>query len=337
LGAGLLGVGTAFGAAAADAGAFGIVAKGMFSDVTGAQKKLTTATAAYNKATTSAARASALKQEREALAGLTPAEKRLATALTSLSGAWKQLTQSEQGVVGQALAPWMETATDDMGLLKPLITDGADAVGFLGSEAKTALAAPFWKTFFTTLGTTGGAALDAFGTAAGKVGDGLAHLFVTFSPDIQDVLPYITKAGTAFDNWAKSVNDKGLRDFFSKTFSPGNVATLKSDLGDLATFLGNASHAIGNLSPASFTGLNAFLTVLSKLSPDEIIALTAMFSAAKALGGAGNLAKLATGAATLGLPGPGGKEGTGKAGALSLIGGGAALAYIGGNVAGGIA
>jgi hypothetical protein len=284
LGAGLAGIGTAFAAAGADAAGFGVIAKGMFSDVSKAQQDLTKAQDAYNKATTDKGRAAALAAEQKALAGLTPAERDLATQLTALEGAWKKLSQAEQPVVGAAITPWLQTATSGMQLLDPVIQDGANAIQLLGSEAKTALADPFWGTFFNTLGTTGQIALTNFGEAAGKVADGVAHLFVAFAPDIDKLPPLVNDLAGAFDKWAQSVTSKGLDDFLSKTFSPSNLALLAKDgksLGDLVT---NIAKASGDMSPLAFDGLSNVLTILGSLPPGVIEAATALFLAAKTIG-----------------------------------------------------
>ena len=127
-GIGAAGIGVALGAAAVDAGAFGAIAIPMFTNVLAAQKALTTATTAYNKATTDKGRATALAAEKAALDGLTPSEKQLATELTGLTTAWSDLQKSEQPVVGAAIAPWLATAQEGIGLLDPLIEDGAGAV-----------------------------------------------------------------------------------------------------------------------------------------------------------------------------------------------------------------
>lgn len=297
---GAAGIGVALGAAAADAGAFGAIAVPMFTSVTAAQKKLTTAQQEYAKATTSAQVTKALADEKAALAGLTPAEKDLLTELTALEGAWKKLSQAEQPVVGAAIAPWLATATSGMQFLVPLIEDGAGAIGLLGTEAKTALQDPFWGTFFNTLGTTGQIALVNFGEAAGHVGDGLAHLFVTFAPDIDNLLPLVDKAATAFDNWSKTVTSGGLEDFFSKTFSHANLQALKGDLTDVGSFFQNVASATSTLSPAAFGGLNGVLTAIGLLPPDAILALTGLFLATKTIGAIGNLAGLANNVIGLG-------------------------------------
>lgn len=281
---GIAGIGAGFAAAAADAGAFGVIAKGMFSDVTDAQKKLTTATDAYNKATTDKARAKALADEKAALAGLTPAEKDLATQLSGLKTAWSDLSKAEQPVVGGALTPWLQTATSGMKLLKPLIDDGAGAVQLLGSEAKTALADPFWGQFFNTLGVTGQIALTDFGNAAGHVGDGLAHLFVTFAPDIARVLPLVDKAATSFDHWASSVTSGGLENFFTKVFSPANLAELSKDGKSLESLVTNIAKASSDMGPLAFDGVSNVLTVLGSLPPGVIEAATGLFLAIKTAG-----------------------------------------------------
>jgi hypothetical protein len=278
------GIGVAFAAAAADAGAFGAVAKGMFGDVTTAQKNLTTAQQDYNKATTDAGRASALKAEQTALAGLTPSEKELATQLTAVSAGWKSFELAEQPVVEGALTPWLQTVTSNMGLLKPLVDDGANAIQALGSQAQTALQNPFWDKFSATFGQTGEDALTDFGEAAGSIGDGLAHLFVTFAPDIDKLLSDIPTLAGDFDTWAKGVKAGGLEDFFSKVFSPSNVKTLESDGKDLENLLENAAKASQDMSPLAFDGVSNVLDILGSLSPGEIEALTGLFLAIKTIG-----------------------------------------------------
>jgi hypothetical protein len=284
LGAGLAGIGAGFAAAAADAGAFGVIAKGMFTDVGDAQKKLTAAQAAYSKATTGAGQAAALKAEKAALDGLTPAERQLATELSALAAAWKQLQKAEQPAVGAAIAPWLKTATSGMSLLKPLVTDGAQAVELLGNEADHALQSPFWQKFSDTFGATGEEAIQVFGTAAGQVGDGLAHLFVAFAPDIDNLLPSVDKLSGAFDKWASSVTDQGLKDFLTKTFSPANVHALATDGKELASFVEQVAKASQDMSPLAFTGLGNVMTILGSLTPTEIEALTGLFLAIKTVG-----------------------------------------------------
>jgi hypothetical protein len=284
LAAGVSGLGAAFAAAGGEAAAFGAIAKPMFTDVTAAQKAFTKAQDAYNKATTSADRAKALQAEQQALAKLTPAEKDLYTQLTALEGAWKKLSQAEQPVVESALAPWLQTATSGMQLLKPLIEDGAGAIRLLGTEAKSALADPFWGTFFNTLGTTGQIALVNFGEAAGKVADGVAHLFVAFAPDIDKLPPLVNDLAGAFDKWSKSVTSTGLDNFLSKTFSPDNVKALAADGKDLATFVENIAKASADMSPLAFGGISNVLTILGSLPPGVIEAATGLFLAIKTIG-----------------------------------------------------
>lgn len=282
--AGIAGVGAAFAAAAADAGAFGVVAEGMFSAVTTSQTALTTAQKDYNSATTDAGRATALAAEKAALDGLTPSERALATELTALTTAWGNLEKAQQPVVGAALAPWLATATSGMQLLNPLITGGADAIKILGEDAETALQSPFWKTFSSTLGQTGQVALADFGQAAGKVGDGLAHLFDAFAPDIDKLPPIIDDLAGDFDHWAASVTDTGLNEFLSTTFSPSNLSALAADGKEVASFVENVATASKDMSPLAFTGLGNVLDIMGQLTPSEIEALTGLFLAVKAVG-----------------------------------------------------
>ncbi len=85
------------------------------------------------------------------------------------------------------------------------------------------------------------------------------------------------------------------------------MAALRTDLGDVATIVKNIAKAGADLSPTAFSGLSNLLAVAAKLSPGQIEALAALYAGGKTVGGFGNLAKLATGGASLSLPGIGGK------------------------------
>lgn len=297
---GVVGLGAALVAAAADAGAFGAVAVPMFTAVTTAQTALTAAQKQYAAADTTAQRTAALKAEQAALAGLTPAEQQLATELNGLTTAWAAVQKAEQPVVGAAIAPWLAAAQEAVPLVTPLITDASNAIELLGNEGKAAFADPFWGTFFSTLGTTGEIALQDFGQAVGSVGDGLAHLFVTFAPDIDKLPPLVDKAAESFDKWATGVTSGGLENFFDTTFSHANLETLKGDLGDVGSFFSNVSNATQTMSPLAFSGLSVLLQAIGLLPPDAVLALTALFLATKTIGAIGNIAGLAGSVISLG-------------------------------------
>jgi hypothetical protein len=299
LGLGAVGAGAALGAAAAGVAAFAAVAVPAFTAVTAAQTALTTAQGQYAKAledkklaktaaqvaAAETAMAKAKQAELAATASLTPAERQLGTELTGLQGAWKGLQKAQDPAVARALVPWFATARESLGFLNPLITGSAHAIGQLGTEAENALGAPWWKSFFSTLGTTGEIGIQSFGEAVGHVGDGLAHLFKTFAPDIDKIPPLVDKAAGAFDKWGSSVKRSGLDAFLSRTFSHANVATLKTDLGDLGSTLGNVAKATSQLSPAAFLGLSKVLSILGGLSPGQIEAIGALYGVSKLTGG----------------------------------------------------
>lgn len=282
LGAGL---GVAAGASAAGLGAFSVLAKSEITKVQAASKALSTAEAAYGKATTSKERTAALQAEAAAVQGLSPAERQLGKDLTGLSASWSALGKAESPVIAMAIGPWAAAATNGMRLLKPLVGDTGTAVGYLGKEADAAIGSPFWDKFASALGKTAESGVEGFGDAVGHLADGLGHLFVDFAPDIQKLPGLIDGWSGSFDRWATSYNKSGFENFITNAFSPGNVAALKTDLGDVATILGNVGKATLSFSPAAFTGLSNVLSILAKLSPGQITALAAIYEYSKLTSG----------------------------------------------------
>lgn len=339
-GAAALGGGLALGAAAASVGAFAAIAVPMFAKVTKAQTALTTATADYAKATTKAQKAAALKAEAAATDGLTSSEKKLAIELANLKTGWSRLSDAEEPVVGRALVPWFTAASESLRFLPSLINPAATAIGQLGSEAQKNLQAPFWGTFFRSVGDVGGPAVRDFGGALGYLGDAAAHLFVTFAPDIAKLPPLIDKWAASFDTWAKSVSRAGFDKWLSGVFSHQNLSTLQGDLSSLGTVFGNVATATEQMSPAAFTGLSNVLSILAKLTPTQIEALALIYGGSKVAGNVSSLAGLLGSLGGLGSGKSKGKTSTSEEGESSSsglgIGGLLSKGLIGLSVAGGV-
>jgi hypothetical protein len=347
LGLGALGAGAAVagGAALGGAGLFGILAKSEVKQIQDAQKAITAAQKQYaaaqakvaaattpkGRAAALAAQAKASKALAQANAQLTPSERTLGTEITTLTGAWAKLGKAEAPVIASALSPWVKTATSGLGLLKPIVNDVGSAIGFLGDEASVAIKSPFWAKFSSTFGQTAGIGLIGFGHALGHVADGFAHLFVEFSPDIQKIPAFADKAAGSFDRWASSVHRGGLDKFLSQVFAKRNLNTLKGDAQNIGALVGNISRATAQISPAAFLGLSKVLEILSKLSPGQIEAVAALYAVTKIAGGAGNIAKLVGGGASV----LGGLLGIGKKAAGAATAGGTGLPAITGGPAAG--
>jgi hypothetical protein len=315
LGLGAAGIGTAFGAAAAGAVSFGALAKSELDKVTAAQKALTTAQKQYDTASTKAGRKKALQAEATATAGLSSSEKQLGKQVLGVEDAWKRLGKAQAPLIARSLLPWTQTAREGLRFLPALARPAANAIGLLGNEARVALQSPFWKSFSKTLGETGEIGIQTFGESVGHVADGLAHLFTTFAPDIDKLPVYVDKAAGSFDRWASSIHRSGLEAFLHKTFSHANLATLKGDMTALGSTLGHVGSAISQLSPSAFLGLSKVLEILSKLTPDQITAIAALYSVSKLTGGLpGNL--LAKGAGAVGSAVLGSAVGQAVSGAL---------------------
>lgn len=285
LGAAGAGLGVAAGASAVGLGAFALLAKSEVSKVQASAKALATAEAAFGKATTSKQRTAALQAEAAAVKGLSPAERQLGMELTGLTSAWSGLGKAEAPVIATALAPWVSAATRGIGLLRPLVSDTGSAIGFLGQEADQAFKSPFWTVFSNSLGSAAEAGVYGFGDALGHVGDGLAHLFVDFEPDIEKLPGLIDGWSKSFDRWAQSYNKSGFEKFINGALSKSNMATLKGDLGSVATILGNVGKATASFSPSAFTGLSNVLSILAKLSPGQIEAIAAIYAYSKLTAG----------------------------------------------------
>ena len=141
--------------------------------------------------------------------------------------------------------------TGELSLLEQAARSGAESVGG----------------FSSALGDTGVAAMQDFESAAADVGDALGHLFVDLAPEIDAADGVVKDIAADFDKWAQTVSASDLTDFFSKLFGDVNLDEVKTDLGDIATFIENLAKAEQDMSPLAMGALTAFLDVLGHLNP----------------------------------------------------------------------
>lgn len=266
------------------AGGFGLIAIPMFKKVSEAQKKAATAMTAFNKATTDKQREAALAKMKASLDSLTPAEKRLNTAVTGLEKSWKQLNLRVQPDVIRGLLPWIGALKTGMGTLEPVIAPASDAIELLGNRAKTALGSPYWRNWFRVMGVEGATALVTFGTAAGNVTRGISQLLLHFIPAGRQVSSIVLELSERFNAWASSAQaSQSIKNLISyvQVNGPPMVATLVRLAGTITNIL----VALAPLAPVVLgvtSTIAGFVGWVAKTHPEVLRAAYALFIITKA-------------------------------------------------------
>ena len=252
-------------AAGAGVGVFGLVAKAVYTKVSGALTNLTAAQQAYAKATTSAGRATALKQEQAAMAGLTGSQKRFATALTASKNEWSKFVNAASPGVTSVMAAGLALLPKALAMMKPFLaptekalhgiladvghamtmrgpkglTDLARGMGLVKDQSQGALT-PFGK-FVTTMSKASGPMITGLAHAIGHVVVGIGGILEAFMPVSHGIVNGLDSITAKFARWGQTLGShSGFQSLMSmfKSETPLAVNALKQLGGIIKTVVG---------------------------------------------------------------------------------------------------
>jgi phage-related protein len=203
--AGLLGIaalGSGFAQAAVGLGAFAVVAKSDYTDMTTAATALATAQAAVVNAKTTA-------QQEAALKGLAAAENALhgpigaaATAYNNFEKAFAKVKSDTSGPVFGVLTAALNDAASLLPKIEPLIVAAAGGLQVAVGLLDKALAGPGFKEFLTMVSAEIGPDIIGFTKIIIGFAGGIGHLLEEVNPLLQIGIEKVTNIAGAFDKWA---------------------------------------------------------------------------------------------------------------------------------------
>src|SRR6266568_971332 len=209
-------IGVSLGAAAAGAGAFGLLAKSALTQAGTAAGAVLKAQETYNAAiATGTKHATAYAAEQRAIklayAGMSPAQIALSKQVGLLAVGWDQVKKSLEPVIAGALVPWLQAVGQATQFLKPLVTPiaavfkdwGQSLTRYFGSTIVTEqlrqIAVSFGKFSASQLRDIGSFLVN-IGAAIFHLGTDLAANGVNFGA----FGDHLKAWGKAFDTWSKS-------------------------------------------------------------------------------------------------------------------------------------
>jgi hypothetical protein len=189
VGSGVAGIIPLLAAATLGVGAFGALALPTITAVTGAVSSLSTDTAAYDAATTKAARNTALAKIKADWAALSPGQAAAVKGIQALQASFGNLATALAPLTLKVLNAGLKAANDLLPALKPLATAAGGAlVTLLGQFDKFAQSAGF-KAFIANMSKLAGPAILAIGEGFGKVAVAAGKLLIAMeSPDALRIL-----------------------------------------------------------------------------------------------------------------------------------------------------
>ncbi len=234
-------------AAGAGLGVFGLVARSVYGQVSGALTKLTAAQQQYNKATTAKQQAAALKAEQQAMSGLTGSQLQFASALTTSKNQWSGFVKAASPGVTGVMAQGLRLLPDALKLMQPFLASTENGLTVILDHLKGGLQSSWLKDFARTMGTFSGPAIVGVGTAAGNVIKGIAGILKAFVPMGVTVLGGLDTITGKFAAWGQSLTrHSGFQSLMTMA---------QADMPYVIGIVKNLGAAIGHLG-GSMTGLS---------------------------------------------------------------------------------
>ncbi|WP_030997507.1 transglycosylase SLT domain-containing protein [Streptomyces sp. NRRL F-5630] len=220
--------------------------------------------------------ATAQDKYREALAGLTPAQRALYDSVVRLKAEFKEWSESLQPGVLALFTRGVNAAGRTLPAFTPLVEGATRAVSRLFDAASRNLKTPFWRDFKKDIQTSAEPAVYGFGVAFGNVITGIAGVIDAFFPHMDGISRRLEDATKSFADWGKGL--KGSPEFerflnYASTNGPIVWQTLK-DIG--GAFL-DVGKALSPLSGPLLQIIGGFAKVIGVIATDAPFAVQAIW------------------------------------------------------------
>jgi phage-related protein len=264
-------------AAGAGVGVFGLVAKGVYSQVSSQIQNYNADMLAAQEATSKTAKAQDELKAKDAFNGLSASQKEFAQGIVTIQGDWQHfVTENTAGVAS--------IMHQGMGLLPGLFKDlqgflpGTEAaIHHIISDLGTGLKSSSFQSFIHMLQDNAGPALEKTAGIIGHLFVGIGGIIKAFMPEAQSMLGGLDSGMARFAHWGQTLSShSGFQSLMTmfRTETPMAVHTLanlgsmlKTLLSDITGLdgVGNSKTLLEIAEP--FTTL---LKVLLKVNPDLV-------------------------------------------------------------------
>jgi hypothetical protein len=208
-----------------------------------AQAQAAVASAHRQAAAAATAQSTSLTKVSDAMAALSPQGRRFATFLFGLRGQFDALKNTAQAGLLPGVQAGLQAMLPLFPILNRAVSIAASTMGALFEQAGKALAAPFWRDFFTFVVSTIGPNLRLFGALLGNVAVGFAGLLEAFAPVNAQLGAGLLSLSQRFAQFgAGASQSSGFQAFLTyvRQVGPLVVSTVMS----LATTLGRVAVAL---------------------------------------------------------------------------------------------
>lgn len=213
-----------------------------------------------------------VKQRKQLLDSLSPAERKAAEETDKLEKVWTHFQQALEPESFKLLATGLDIVTKALRDAEPMTKAVGDDIDSLAKRADDALSQPFWKNFFGDFLTVEAPrAVDALGTTVGNVVTGIAHLSEVWTPLGHSLETEMVSISSRFDQWTQG---SGPVRFMQIVERDGPVAAKAVEsLAHALVGIANGVEPIGRIELQALTPVLNFIGDLGKQDPAVITAL----------------------------------------------------------------
>ena len=260
---GAAGLASGFGIAAAGIAAWGAVAIPTISSVMEKEQQLDDLQKKIAEADTAKERAAAMKEYKEVLDSLSPAQAKAVQGLDKLESAFDKLQKKYETPILDTFGKGLETLGTGLQRLEPFIGPVNTALGNLATQANEALGSPFWKNMSEYFGRRAGQAVEGFGQGLGFAAKGAASLFKTFDEGFGTVFnkspeTAFKDAMKGFAEWSDELGkSKGWQTFLD--YAKEAWPVVKDLAGNIATVATNLAESFGPAFMGALKGIGAIM------------------------------------------------------------------------------
>lgn len=275
----IMGLGSAFTAAAGGAAAFAAVAVPNLKSIVSAASAANKAQAALATAQTKSQRTSALHQLALAYYGLDHAQRNAVTSLQSFQSFYKGFVASFNKPVLHVFTKGLDILHNLLVQAKPVITAAADAISKLVDAMDKSVKSGALKSTFQWMASQAGPAITTFAETAGNFLKGFISIMEAFTPAAHRMENGMVHMSAGFAKWAASLKTSRSFEQFMKAFKKDGplVGKLIADLASVIGKLVMAMQPIGAVMLPVIDDLLKFTSALMQAHPKLVTLAVAVF------------------------------------------------------------
>ncbi|EIJ79108.1 bacteriophage-related protein [Bacillus methanolicus PB1] len=261
--AGVLALGSAFGAAGIGVAGFGAVAVPTLKEVFEANENILKAEEKLAKADSAKEKAKAMEELKAATAGLSDAQKEALKSYQEFTSFWDEFAGRFQEPVLNLFTSGLQSLKTLLELSEPAIQGAAKAFDSLMKSLNQSLGTTEVKAFFDYVGKDAGPTIENFGKMAGNMLLGVMNIMRAFSPLSNEMQGGLLELTERFAEWSASLSGSAAFQAFVD-YVRANGPPILSIIGNIAVIILELSKAFAPFGSVVLDTINVITGLIAQ-------------------------------------------------------------------------